>query len=56
MSAPLGCPYAAGPACRDCDGGCWDERGAVVCQPCRNGAHAQCPIFTCHCTHEGDDE
>ena len=54
MSAPLGCPYVAGPACRDCDGGCWDEGVAIVCQPCRNGAHAQCPIFTCHCTHEGD--
>ena len=29
----LGCPYAAGPACRDCDGGCWDE-GVDHCPSC----------------------
>jgi hypothetical protein len=36
----LGCPFVAGPACRDCNGDCWDaepdrtESYPEPCQPC----------------------
>lgn len=57
MSAALGCPYIAGPACRDCDGACWEqpepERPAPTCADYGHPPAAEDEDGTTYC-HCGD--
>ena len=29
---------------------------AETCEPCRRGRHALCPIFTCPCLHQPEED